>query len=473
MKKFDISEIVKNENLSDTEAFRYAADLCYENCGGVIYVPKGKYTIASVRLYSNTHLLMDAEAEIYADPNEESYGVLRGKYDTYHTRDSAELLGIPKGEPVGYIQSLILCNLRRRTDCIFYMDGAENVTIEGGVLDGRYRYFFDIADENQKERFGVHVFRLQMIVAFGCRKLTFKNIRIRNNSCFNMRILQSEDIRCCGVEITADKRCLNTDGMNFASSRNILVENCSFDVGDDCIAFSTGEVEPLCGDCGDAIVRNCICKTNTDLIRAFAGVEIDVGVIAGLKLDSQIENAKKQTVRNILVENCTLASGGCMVNIIGSFGNVENIRVRNIKGKAENSHPAIFFITQREAKIRNVAVENIDFCGTCAVSIQGTSRESVKNITISDSTFTCTPVKKKYYHELPDPITEYWIAGEAPNNIFVRHASDVKIENCRIKWHRGEANEPFPAITVSDVDGFRAENIDADGYLCDKVIEYK
>jgi polygalacturonase len=47
-----------------TKAFQRVFDLCKEQ-GGTVVVPKGKYCVAALRMWSNTTLYLESGAELY------------------------------------------------------------------------------------------------------------------------------------------------------------------------------------------------------------------------------------------------------------------------------------------------------------------------------------------------------------------------------------------------------------------------
>ncbi|MBR2385027.1 MAG: exopolygalacturonase, partial [Clostridia bacterium] len=66
MKAFIVTDygVKKDFDGLQTKEFQYVLDLCKEN-GGRVVVPKGKYYISSVMMWSNTTLYLEAGAEIY------------------------------------------------------------------------------------------------------------------------------------------------------------------------------------------------------------------------------------------------------------------------------------------------------------------------------------------------------------------------------------------------------------------------
>ena len=57
-----------------TAAFQKVFDMCKAE-GGMVVVPKGKYHIAALRMWSNTTLYLESGAEIYGSENCDDYEI--------------------------------------------------------------------------------------------------------------------------------------------------------------------------------------------------------------------------------------------------------------------------------------------------------------------------------------------------------------------------------------------------------------
>lgn len=138
----------------------------------------------------------------------------------------------------------------------------------------------------------------------------------------------------------------NNDGCDPESCRNVLIENCDFDTGDDCIAIKSGRDEDgrfwnIPSE--NIIVRNCRMKDG------HAGVAIGSEVTGGC--------------RNVWVENCRMDSP-------------ELDRIIRIKSNA-----------MRGGEVENLFVRNV-FVGECKESILG--------------------IEMKYWHVVEGPYLPYF-----------------------------------------------------------------
>lgn len=444
---------------NSTAALQAAADKCREDGGGIIIIPAGEYVISSVRLYSNTTLELADGAKLLLDNNEENYGIQRGKYETIVERDIKTVIGIEDAENQGYLIRMFLEVLRLRTDTMFFAENEENITIKGGTLDGRFPLFYD-TDIGQpvnpdiprwkrsQPRFKAkRAFRPHMLVFRKCKNILLENIDILNGPFFNIRILECDMVRCEKLNIETDRRCVNTDGINIGASRNCIIHGCHFVTGDDSIAISVGENLVQNGNCENITVTDCCGESSTNFVRVFSGIDVDLGYVKGIRGEDAVNVARNQKVSNVMISDCDVSDGG--VNVISTYGSVENVTFKNLKTSQSGGSPVVFMAIQKDGKIENISFENLD-CKTKGIAtILGTDRESVKNIKFSGCNFYVEPSTRLFGNGIIDPLIHYWIQAMAPYNLYIRHASDICIENSQVEWGNADFSELMQLADVN------------------------
>lgn len=151
---------------------------------------------------------------------------------------------------------------------LIYAHHAENIAITGaGTLDGRgdehhwwpWKYgtngqpsqerdrqlLFDMAEKRRpvEERvFGEgHYLRSSFIQPYQCQQVLIEGVTVKDSPMWQIHPVLSEHVIVRGVHIIGHGP--NTDGVNPESCRNVLIEDCYFDNGDDCIAIKSGRNE--------------------------------------------------------------------------------------------------------------------------------------------------------------------------------------------------------------------------------------
>jgi unsaturated rhamnogalacturonyl hydrolase len=186
--------------------------------------------------------------------------------------------------------------------------------------------------------------------------------------------------------LTIDSHQANNDGCDPDSCKYVLIEGCSFDTGDDCIAIKCGK-----DDDGRrvniptefVVIRNCVMKDGH----------------GGVTLGSECTPA----IRNVFVENCRMDSPA--LNAILRFKNntarggiIENVYARNIDvGRVDGaSNHAGFLIefTYMNGRgdyipvLRNVNASNIKAANVPRlITLTAGPTAVIENLNIADSVF--------------------------------------------------------------------------------------
>jgi len=329
----------KGDSVTDCKpAFDKAMQACTKRNGARIVVPPGIYFVGGpIHLVSNVFLEIQKGARL--------------KFSS----DPARYLPVV---PTSWEGTFVY-----NYSPFIYGYQLENVSITGeGTIDGNASQTFNTWKVKQekdqmlsramnhknipieKRVFGAgHYLRPQLIQLFACKNILIEDVHITNSPFWCIHLLKSENATIRGISFNAKN--VNNDGIDPEYSKNILIENVSFDNGDDNVAIKAGrddEGRLTAISSENIIIRNCRFK---GLHAVVIGSEMSAGV------------------RNVFVENCT-ASGYCKRGIFlksnpdrGGF--ISDIFVNNVSfGEVEDA----FFITDfyhGEGKGHNTDIHNV------------------------------------------------------------------------------------------------------------------
>ena len=200
--------------------------------------------------------------------------------------------------------------------------------------------------------------RPNFIQAYRCRNVLVEGVTIRNSPMWEIHPVLSTNVTVRGVTVVSHGP--NNDGCNPESSRDVLIEDCIFDTGDDCIAIKSGrdnDGRRVAVPSENIIVRGCTMKDGHG------------GVVMGSEVSGD--------VRNVFVENCKMDSP----NLDRALRFKSNARRGGI---VEN-------VFMRKVQIGSVAeaVLTIDFLYETGAN--GPHRPTVRNIELEDVTSTSSP----------------------------------------------------------------------------------
>jgi len=227
-----------------------------------------------------------------------------------------------------------------------------------------------------------HYLRSNFIEPFDCENVLIKDVKIINAPFWIIHPIKCTNVIVDGVNI--DSHGPNNDGCDPEYSKNVIIQNCTFNTGDDCIAIKAGrdnEGRKVGIMSENIVVRNC------KMIDGHGGVVIGSEMSAG--------------VRNVFVENCSMDSPELdrairLKTNTKRGGTVDGLYVRNIKvGKVKQ---AVLHITmnysvyagQRDGnfipKIKNILMENITVQngGKYAIFADGLESSPIENITFKN-----------------------------------------------------------------------------------------
>jgi len=276
---------------SCTGAIRKAIAACRAAGGGRVVVPKGRFLTGAIRLESGVNL---------------------------HVTDGGTLAF--SGDPKEYLPVVFTrwegVELMNYSPFIYAFE-AEDIAITGpGTLDGQagpdqwwnWRGTGAAARSSQTpartrlidmqargvpvaERvFGEGQFlRPNFIQPYRSRRVLIDGVRIVNSPMWEIHpvLCQSVTVR----NVTIQSHGPNNDGCNPESCRDVLIERCSFDTGDDCIALKSGRNDDgrrLHTPVENVVIRDCVMKDGHG------------GVVIG----SEISGG----ARNVFAERCRMDS---------------------------------------------------------------------------------------------------------------------------------------------------------------------
>ncbi len=224
--------------------------------------------------------------------------------------------------------------------------------------------------------------RPQFIQPYRCTNVLIEGVTIRNSPMWEINPVLCRNVTVRGVKINSHGP--NNDGCDPESSTDVLIDNCDFDTGDDCIAIKSGrnrDGRRVAAPRQNIIVRNCSMRDGHG------------GVTIGSEASGD--------VRNVYVENCRMDSPHLNVGLrikTNSYrgGAIENIFMRNcrIGQVAQAVLDVDLFYEEGEGgaftpTVRKIAMEDVT-CGKAkvAVSLKGYKSAPLRDISLTRCTFS-------------------------------------------------------------------------------------
>ena len=387
-KDFPITKFgAKADSTSDsTSPIAAAIEACSKAGGGRVVVPAGEFLTGAVHLRSNVNLYLSKDATLKFSSDPKEYPIVRTRFEGMECMNYSPFI---------------------------YAYDQTNVAVTGeGTLDGQAneqhwwlwqgssRFGWREGMPNQKaaraklyemmqkavpveERvFGDGSYlRPNFIQPHRCKNVLIEGVKIINSPMWEIHPLLSENVTVRKVRISSHGP--NNDGCDPESCKDVLIEDCQFDTGDDCIAIKSGRNEDgrrVGVATENVVVRRCEMKDGH----------------GGVTVGSEISGG----VRNVFAENCRmdsphLDSAVRVKNNAARGGLLENFYFRNITvGQVAHALITVDFNYEEGAKgafkpvMRNLVVDNLTSGKSrFGVDIQGLDNAPVNGLSISNCTF--------------------------------------------------------------------------------------
>lgn len=375
---FDITKFgaVGDGKKDCTVAIAKAVAACAKKGGGRVVIPAGDFLTGPIHLKSNVDLHLAATNSVL-------------KFST---------------DPKKYLPAVL--TRFEGMECynyspLIYAFGQKNVAVTGqGTLDGQAEETNWLAWKGRKggdagtqkaararldkmnndgvpvsqRVFGEGDFLRPPFVEFNlCQNVLIEGIKVRRSPMWELHPLLCTNVIVRGVDINSHGA--NNDGCDPESCRDVLIEKCLFDTGDDCIAIKSGrnaDGRRVGVPSQNIIIRDCTMRDGH----------------GGTTIGSEISGS----VSNVFVENCEMSSPDltCALRLKSNAmrgGVLQNIFMRNVNvGVVKDSVLQIDFLYEEGAKgeqkpvARNVVMENI----TCADTPRVVNARSFPAATIAD-----------------------------------------------------------------------------------------
>jgi polygalacturonase len=385
-----------------TAAIRRAVEACHAAGGGHVLVPAGRFVTGPIHLLSNVDLHVTADAVVLFSQNPADY------LPAVLTRfEGAELYNYSP---------------------LIYAYGQENIGVTGaGMLDGQAdnaywwpwkgkpEYGWKPGDPKQDDararlfamaEQGVPVaqrifgegdyLRSSFIEPYRCRNVLIEGVTIVRSPMWEIHPTLSTNVLVQGV--TVESHGPNNDGCDPESSRLVVIRDCTFDTGDDCIAIKSGrnaDGRRVAVPSEDILIEGCLMRDGH----------------GGVTIGSEMSGG----VRNVFVGDCEMSSPNLDIalrfktnSVRGGF--ITGFHARDIRiGEVASAVIDINFYYEEgpgygfnpvvgDIDVRNLTVRSAGR----ALNLRGYSDAHIHGVTLTDVDFgtTSRPDVVEYVNDL-------------------------------------------------------------------------
>jgi len=407
---------------------------CSERGGGVVLIPAGIWLTGPIEMQSNVNLHLKRDAVLLFTKDFDQYKLVESNWE---------------GEPAWRNQNPIsgknLNNIAITGEGIIDGNGDawrmvkksklttsqwNNLVASGGTVDTDNEVWYPSKSSlkgSKEKKAGVirpgttvedlkdvkDFLRPNLLVFTNCKKVLLEGVTIQNSPAWNIHPLLCEDLTLRKVSVRNPWYGQNGDGVDVESCKNVLIEDCTFDVGDDGICIKSGR---------DKAGRDRGKPTENVIVRNNVVYHAHGGFVIGSEMSGG--------ARNIWVEDCSFIGtdiGLRFKTTRGRGGLVENIFINNIN-MVDIPGEAVLF--------------DMYYAAVDPVPLAGEKRPAVKSVTLPVTEET--PQFKNFY-------IKNIVAKGASKGIFFRGLPEMHIQNIWIENATLEAKKGIEIIEASQI----------------------
>ncbi|WP_186435167.1 glycoside hydrolase family 28 protein [Rheinheimera sediminis] len=384
---FVITAFGAKQNQRCDKAIAQAIAACHQAGGGRVVVPEGVWSTGPVHLKSNVNLHLQKNAVLSFVTDPQAY------LPAVFTRwEGVELMGFSP---------------------LIYAYQQQNIAVTGeGILEGNASgdnwwpwkgvwkhtpWKLDPATDQKPSRdqlfamaeAGVPVekrvldnnrLRPPFIQPYGCERVLIEGVTIRNSPFWLINPVLCKDVVIRGVNCVSFGP--NSDGCDPESCQRVLIENCLFDTGDDCIALKSGrnaEGRRLATPIQQVVIQDCLMKSGHG------------GVVIGSEISG---GAKQIFARRCRMSSPNLERGLRIKTNSVRGGLIEQIAVDDIEiGEVKDAIVINFYYEEGDAgnflpEVKDLKISNFRVKkAQRAFEIRGLPRAGISGIQMTDVSF--------------------------------------------------------------------------------------
>ncbi len=431
----------KNDGVTlNTKSINEAIVYIHQRGGGVVLIPQGLWISGPIELKSNVNLHLQKNAILQFTRDFSQYPLVEGNWEGLPQMRNQSPIWAKNQENIGITGQGIVDGGGDAWRMVKKSKLTESqwkaLVASGGALTEDKKVWYPSEQSLKASLMKGHpgeikvgrgkdyyesikdFLRPNLVVLTSCKRVLLEGVTFQNSAAWNIHPLMSEDIVVKNVYAKNPWYAQNGDGIDIESCKNVLIENSTFDVGDDGICIKSGR---------DAWGRARAMPTENVIIRNSTVYQAHGGFVIGSEMSGG--------ARNIFVYDCTFIGtdiGLRFKTTRGRGGVVENIFIKNIQ-MMDIPGEAILF--------------DMYYAAIDPVPLTGEKREApkVELLPVTEE----TPVFKNFS-------IQHVVCDGAEKAIFIRglpemNISDIRLENIYIKAKQGIDIQEAKRISLDNV----------------------
>lgn len=248
----------------NTKSINAAIDVCSKNGGGVVFLGGGVWLTGPIQLKSNVNLHIKRDAILLFTKDKSQYKLIEGNWEgkpavvnespisAFHVENIA-ITGEGIIDGSGEVWRLVKKGKMTASQW-------KALIASGGVLSDDKQSWMPSESYKKGDKAGnarnlkpgavladyepmKDFYRPNLLVIANSKRILLEGVTFQNSPAWCLHPLMSEDLVLRNVFVKNPWYAQNGDGIDIESCKNVLIENSTFDVGDDAICIKSGRDE--------------------------------------------------------------------------------------------------------------------------------------------------------------------------------------------------------------------------------------
>lgn len=368
-----------------TEAIRKAIDACADAGGGRVVIPKGIFATGAIHLKSNVNLYLTDGSRLAFNTDPANYPTVLTRFEGVECMNYSPFIYAFEQENIAVTGKGTLDGSANSTNWWGWVKKSQMEKAASALANPDRKQLTEMNEQSvpvEKRVFGNgHYLRPNFIQPYRCKNVLIEDVTIVASPMWEINPVLCSNVTVRNVNINSLGP--NNDGCDPESCRDVLIEGCSFQTGDDCIAIKSGrnnDGRRIGVAAENTIVRNCTMKDGH----------------GGVTIGSEISGG----CRNVFVEDCKMDSPNLdralrFKSNAQRGGTIENVSMRNVEiGRVGKAVLGVEFDYEEGANgpykpvLRNVLLDHVNSQNSPrVVSITSFPGATIEDIHIINCTF--------------------------------------------------------------------------------------
>lgn len=377
----------------NTEAINKAiADVTAHKGGGKVIIPAGYTYTGAIHLDNNVNLHLEDDSYVMFTTDYSQYPNVLTRWEGVVCYNYSPMIYAYQKENVAVTGNGVLDGQATKEE--YWLPWKNKDYLPDETQDEDQKALRQMGEDNvdfEEREFGQgHYLRPSFLQTYECKNVLIEGITINNAPFWMVHPVFSEYVTIRQVNV--ESHGYNNDGINPDSCKNVVIDDCDFNTGDDCVAIKSGRDND--GRTIGIKCENIVVQNNTYYTGKGTCATIGSEMSGGVKNIFFRDNESKDTVEHLqAISFKTTADRG---------GTVEKVYIKGTKAANVVDRAVLITMHYEEGdtgkttpKFKDIYIEDCDIVAKDTSDIQDTiailgyARSPIENVHFKNCTIDC------------------------------------------------------------------------------------